>query len=224
MYWNSLLILSISRVLLEFQFQRNGTKDFWRIVRMGNCQRNIWWRSTVKYFLVVTEESLQNMFLELLTRTGTKQTLTSIKDLGAATLINHVDHVGHVCSLCRSCIPYSPSRSQCSPCSPCSPSQSSCCQCHPCSQRSTVESVMYRQTWSSRTVVAAKKMMFIDKSYIKKLSGLMSLWMKFLLWIYSMRLINWSASNKTVFKLNLREQKLNKSSRLGPSSSITITL
>ena len=63
---------------------------------MGNCQRNISWRSTVKYFLVVTEESLQNMFLELLTRTGTKQTLTSIKDLGAATLINQVDRVGHV--------------------------------------------------------------------------------------------------------------------------------
>ena len=91
---------------------------------MGNCQRNISWRSTVKYFLVVTEESLQNMFLELLTRTGTKQTLTSIKDLGAATLMYQVDHVGHVCSPCRSCIP-------------CSPSQSPSCQCRPCSQYST---------------------------------------------------------------------------------------
>ena len=42
------------------------------------------------------------MFLELLTRTGTKQTLTSIKDLGAETLMYQVDHVGHVCSPCRS--------------------------------------------------------------------------------------------------------------------------
>jgi len=34
----------------------------------------------------------------------------------------------------------------------------------------------------------------------------------------------WSASSRTVLRLNFREQKLNRSSRLGPSSSITITL
>ena len=62
------------------------------------------------------------------------------------------------------------------------------------------------------------------KTYIKKLSGLMSLWMKFLLCMYSILLISWSASSNTVFKLNLLEQKLNKSSKEGPSSSMTITL
>lgn len=34
----------------------------------------------------------------------------------------------------------------------------------------------------------------------------------------------WSASSRTVLRLNLREQKLKRSSKLGPSSSITITL
>lgn len=34
----------------------------------------------------------------------------------------------------------------------------------------------------------------------------------------------WSASSSTVLRLNLREQKLKRSSRLGPSSSMTITL
>lgn len=41
---------------------------------------------------------------------------------------------------------------------------------------------------------------------------------------YSTPLTIWSASRRTVFRLNFREQKLNRSSRLGPSSSITITL
>ena len=35
---------------------------------------------------------------------------------------------------------------------------------------------------------------------------------------------NWSASSNTVLRVNLREQKLNKSSKLGPSNSITKTL
>ena len=64
----------------------------------------------------------------------------------------------------------------------------------------------------------------IRNTYIRKLSGLMSLWMKFLLWMYSILDMSWSANNNTVLRLNLREQKLNRSSRLGPSSSITITL
>lgn len=34
----------------------------------------------------------------------------------------------------------------------------------------------------------------------------------------------WSASSRTVLRLNFLEQKLKRSSRLGPSSSITITL
>ena len=34
----------------------------------------------------------------------------------------------------------------------------------------------------------------------------------------------WSARSSTVLRLNLREQKLKRSSRLGPSSSMTITL
>lgn len=37
-------------------------------------------------------------------------------------------------------------------------------------------------------------------------------------------LTNWSASSKTVLRLNFLEQKLKRSSRLGPRSSITITL
>ena len=37
---------------------------------------------------------------------------------------------------------------------------------------------------------------------MRKLSGLISLWMKFLLWMYSILEINWSANNKTVFRLN----------------------
>lgn len=34
----------------------------------------------------------------------------------------------------------------------------------------------------------------------------------------------WSARSSTVLRLNLREQKLKRSSRLGPSSSMTMTL
>ena len=40
----------------------------------------------------------------------------------------------------------------------------------------------------------------------------------------SLALTIWSASSRTVFRLNFREQKLNRSSRLGPNNSITITL
>ena len=54
-----------------------------------------------------------------------------------------------------------------------------------------------------------------------RLSGLISRWMKFLLCINSIREMSWSA-NRTVFRLNFLEQKLNKSSREGPSSSITL--
>ena len=61
-------------------------------------------------------------------------------------------------------------------------------------------------------------------TYIRKLSGLMSLWMKFFECMYSIREMSWSARSRTVFKLNLREQKLKRSSRLGPSNSMTITL
>ena len=59
---------------------------------------------------------------------------------------------------------------------------------------------------------------------IRKLSGLMSRWMKLLLCTYSMRLISWSDSISTVFRLNLRWQKLNRSSSDGPSRSITMML
>ena len=59
---------------------------------------------------------------------------------------------------------------------------------------------------------------------IRKLSGLMSRWMKFLLCTYSTRPIIWSASIRTVFIVNLLEQKLKRSSRLGPKRSITNTL
>ena len=59
---------------------------------------------------------------------------------------------------------------------------------------------------------------------IRKLSGLMSRWMKFLLCTYSTRPIIWSASMRTVFIVNLLEQKLKRSSRLGPRRSITSTL
>lgn len=38
------------------------------------------------------------------------------------------------------------------------------------------------------------------------------------------KLTIWSARSRTVLRLNLREQKLKRSSRLGPKSSITITL
>ena len=37
-------------------------------------------------------------------------------------------------------------------------------------------------------------------------------------------LTSWSANSSTVLRLNLRPQKLKRSSRLGPSSSITSTL
>lgn len=80
---------------------------------------------------------------------------------------------------------------------------------------------------------------------IKKLSGLISRWMKFFEWMNSMRRscnewrmsetytptnkakrcrTSWSASISTVFSENFRLQKLNKSSRDGPSKSITMTL
>jgi hypothetical protein len=59
---------------------------------------------------------------------------------------------------------------------------------------------------------------------MRKLSGLMSLWMKLLLCMYSILEMSWSASRSTVFRLNLREQKLKRSSKLGPNSSMTITL
>ena len=61
-------------------------------------------------------------------------------------------------------------------------------------------------------------------SLLTYVSGYIYRWMKFLLCINSIRDISWSASRRTVFRLNLLEQKLNKSSREGPSSSITITL
>ena len=65
---------------------------------------------------------------------------------------------------------------------------------------------------------------FCIYTYIKKLSGLMSRCMKFLLCMYSILEISWSASNSTVLRLNRLEQKLKRSSKLGPSNSITITL
>jgi hypothetical protein len=37
-------------------------------------------------------------------------------------------------------------------------------------------------------------------------------------------LTNWSASMSTVFRLNFRLQKLKRSSKLGPSRSMTMTL
>ena len=61
-------------------------------------------------------------------------------------------------------------------------------------------------------------------SPIRKLSGFMSLWMKFLPWMNSIRLMSWSASRRTVLRLSFLLQKLKRSSRLGPNSSITITL
>ena len=57
---------------------------------------------------------------------------------------------------------------------------------------------------------------------IIKLSGLMSRCKNDLECTYSIRLISWSANNSTVFTVNFREQKLNKSSKDGPSSSITL--
>uniref|UniRef100_A0A6B0U6B5 Uncharacterized protein n=1 Tax=Ixodes ricinus TaxID=34613 RepID=A0A6B0U6B5_IXORI len=59
---------------------------------------------------------------------------------------------------------------------------------------------------------------------MRKLSGLMSLWMKFFMWTYSMCPIIWSKSISTVFIVKRLEQKLNRSSRLGPSRSMTRTL
>jgi hypothetical protein len=90
---------------------------------------------------------------------------------------------------------------------------------------------------------------------IRKLSGLISRWMKLFVWTYSIRDIckhsehrqygsqmflsldtrvadrilgvgptNWSASMRTVFRLNFRLQKLKRSSRLGPRRSSTMTL
>lgn len=57
---------------------------------------------------------------------------------------------------------------------------------------------------------------------IIKLSGLMSRCKNDLECTYSIRLISWSANNSTVFTVNFREQKLNRSSKDGPSSSITL--
>lgn len=88
---------------------------------------------------------------------------------------------------------------------------------------------------------------------MRKLSGLISRWMKLFVWTYSIRDIckhtkhrqefpakctefpmliasrvweptNWSASIRTVFRLNFRLQKLKRSSRLGPNKSRTMTL
>lgn len=59
---------------------------------------------------------------------------------------------------------------------------------------------------------------------IKKLSGFMSLWMKCLQWTNSILPIIWSANIKTVLIVNLREQKVKRSSRDGPKRSITRTL
>ena len=46
-----------------------------------------------------------------------------------------------------------------------------------------------------------------SRTYMRKLSGLMSLWMKFLLWMYSILEINWSANSNTVFRLNLLQSQ-----------------
>lgn len=59
---------------------------------------------------------------------------------------------------------------------------------------------------------------------MRKLSGLMSLWMKLLQWTYSIRPIIWSASIRTVLMVKRREQKLKRSSNDGPSRSMTRTL
>lgn len=59
---------------------------------------------------------------------------------------------------------------------------------------------------------------------MRKLSGFMSRCMKDLQCTYSMRPIIWSANIRTVFIVNRREQKLKRSSREGPSRSITRTL
>ncbi len=71
-----------------------------------------------------------------------------------------------------------------------------------------------------------KSMIYIKFSYEfrpnKKFSGLMSRCKKFLLWRNSILDISWSAINRTVFKLNFFPQKLNKSSKEGPSKSNTI--
>lgn len=58
---------------------------------------------------------------------------------------------------------------------------------------------------------------------IRKLSGLMSRWIKHLLCTSSIRASIWSASISTVFSVNRRQQNVNKSSKLGPSKSITRT-
>ena len=59
---------------------------------------------------------------------------------------------------------------------------------------------------------------------IRKLSGLMSLCIKFFVCTCSILLIIWSANISTVFIVNLLEQKLKRSSRLGSRRSITGTL
>ena len=59
---------------------------------------------------------------------------------------------------------------------------------------------------------------------IKKLSGFTSLCRKDLEWIYSILWIIWSATINTVFSENCRLQKLNRSSREGPSRSMTMQL
>ena len=59
---------------------------------------------------------------------------------------------------------------------------------------------------------------------IKKLSGLISRWIKLLQCTYSIRPIIWSANIRTVLIVNRREQKLNRSSSDGPNKSMTKTL
>lgn len=59
---------------------------------------------------------------------------------------------------------------------------------------------------------------------MRKLSGLMSRWMNDLPWTNSTRPTIWSANISTVLVVNLRVQKLNKSSSEGPNKSITRTL
>ena len=59
---------------------------------------------------------------------------------------------------------------------------------------------------------------------IRKLSGFISRWRNPHWCIYSILCISYIAIIRTVFRLNLRLQYSNRSSRLGPSKSITITL
>jgi hypothetical protein len=59
---------------------------------------------------------------------------------------------------------------------------------------------------------------------MRKLSGLMSRWMKLFEWMYSTRSSTWSAIISVVCSVKCRPQRLNKSSREYPRRSITSTL